>query len=62
MKKSIIATALGFIAVMSLFIAGAEADTAFNQVLWSCSWLLVSFVSGKASTRFIDDLDKEERA
>lgn len=59
MKKSIIATILGFIAVMSLFLACGEADTSFNQIIWSGSWMLICLISGKASTKFIDDIDKE---
>jgi hypothetical protein len=57
--KSIISSILAAIAVIALFLACGEADTAFNQILWSGSWMLVCFISGKASTKFIDDIDKE---
>lgn len=59
MKKSIIATILGFIAVISLFLACGEADTSFNQILWSGSWMLVCFVCGKGSSKLIEDIEKE---
>ena len=61
MKKSIIATALGFIAIMSMFIACGEADTSFNQILWSGSWIMVSFVCGKGSSKLINEIEKEEK-
>lgn len=59
MKKSIIANIFALIAVFSLFLACGEADTSFNQILWSGSWMLICFASGKISTKFIDDIDKE---
>lgn len=58
MKKSIIATILAAIAVMALFIACGEADTSFNQILWSGSWMLVSFLAGKGSTKLINDIEE----
>jgi hypothetical protein len=59
MKKSIIATILAAIAVIALFLACGEAETRGAQLLWSGSWMLVCFISGKASTKFIDDIDEE---
>lgn len=57
MKKSIIATILAAIAVLALFLACGEAETSFNQILWSGSWMLVCFLAGKGSTKFINDIE-----
>ena len=57
--KSIISTILAAIAVIALFLACGEADTMFNQVLWSGSWMLICFICGKGSTKLIEDIDKE---
>lgn len=61
MKKSIISSVLAAIAVIALFLACGEAETSFNQILWSGSWMLVCFLAGKGSTYFMDEVDKEER-
>ena len=55
--KSIISTILAAIAVIALFLACGEAETMFNQVLWSGSWMLVCFISGKASTKYFNEED-----
>lgn len=62
MKKSIISTVLGMGAVLALFTACCDADTAFNQILWSGSWMLVSFACGKGSTKYMNEVDEEEKA
>ena len=59
MKKALlIATAA--IAVIALFLACGEADTSFNQILWSGSWMLICFICGKGSTKLMNDIDKED--
>lgn len=62
MKKSIISTILGLGAVISLFLACGEADTSFNQILWSGSWMSVCFLCGKGSTKYMNEVDEEGRA
>lgn len=57
MKKSIIKYTLGMVTVISLFLACGEAETAFNQILWSGSWMLVCFISGKATTKYFNEED-----
>jgi len=47
MKKTIIKTALAAVFLISLVAVTAEADTAFNQVLWSGSWTLAMVDSAK---------------
>ena len=61
MKKTIISAVLGMGAVLAMFTACCEADTSFNQILWSGSWFLVSFALGKGSSKYIDKADREER-
>ena len=59
MKKLIIRAIVGMVTIMSLFLAGAEADSAKNQLLWSGSCLLVCGVSAKVFEKYC--LTKEER-
>lgn len=56
-KKSI----LGMVAMTTLFLACAEAETAFNQLLWSGSMLLICGISAKKLERIFDKEEKEER-
>lgn len=57
MKKSIIKYTLGMVAIISLFLACGEADIRSTQMLWSGSWMLVCFISGKAMTKYFDKED-----
>lgn len=62
MKKSIIKTALGLAAITSLFMACGEAETMFNQILWSGSWMAICYLSGKALKNYMDKEELEEIA
>lgn len=55
-------TIYALIAVISLIMATATADSAFNQILWSGSMLLVTWLSGKAFVKRMSEEEKEERA
>lgn len=59
MKKSIIRAIVGMVAIMSLFLACAEADSAINQLLWSGSCLFVCGVSAKVFEKHC--MTKEEK-
>ena len=61
MKNSIIRFILGMVTIISLFLAGSEADSAFNQLLWSGSCLLVCGISGKAFSKYLTNEEKEEQ-
>ena len=55
-------TIYALIAVMGIFLATATADSAFNQIIWSGSMLLVAWLSGKAFAKRMTEEEKEERA
>lgn len=62
MKKTIIRAIVGMVTIMSLFLAGAEADSATSQLLWSGSCLFVCGVSAKVFERHcMTKEEKEER-
>ena len=61
MKKTIIRNILGFATLASLFIACSEADTLFNQLLWSGSWLGICYLCAKGFTKNMTEAEKEER-
>ena len=61
MKAKILRTVYGFVAVMSLFLACAEADTITTQVIWSCSMMLVSGLSAKGFEKYMTEEEKNER-
>lgn len=52
-KRMVYAT----LTIISLVMIMCEADTAFNQIIWSGSWM---FVCGLSAKRFEKCLDKEE--
>lgn len=58
MKTSIKENIYSMIALVSLMLLGAEAETAFNQILWSGSWLAVLVLSAKG----LDKCEKEENS
>ena len=58
--KATLSTILAAIAVIALFLACGEADTSFNQILWSGSWMLICFICGKGSTKLMNDIDEED--
>ena len=59
--KATLSTILAAFAVISLFLACGEADTSFNQILWSGSWMLVCFICGKGSTKLMNEIDEEDK-
>lgn len=61
MKKTIIKNILGIATVVSLFIACSEAETFINQILWSGSWLGITFLCGKAYAGMMSKAEKEEK-
>lgn len=61
MKKSIIKSILGIATVMSLILACSEADTAFNQLLWTGSWAGICFLCGRGFSKYMTEEEKEER-
>ena len=61
MKTSVKKSIYGFIAIISLFLACSEADTTFNQILWSGSMLLISGISAKGFEKHMTTEEKEER-
>jgi hypothetical protein len=62
MKKEILKTILGFVGMMSLFLACGEGETILSQFLWSGSWMLVCFLSFKGFEKLMTDEEKEEKA
>lgn len=54
-------TIYAIIAVFSLFLATASADSATNQIIWSASCLLVCGISGRAFAKSLTNEEKEER-
>ena len=61
MKKSIIKTICGVVAVISLVMVCGEATSLLNQILWSGSWLTALLVSAKGFEYCMTDEEKEER-
>ena len=61
MKKTIIRNILGLATLASLFLACSEADTAFNQLLWTGSWAVICFFCGRGFTKYMSEAEKEER-
>lgn len=61
MKKSVKKAIYGMVTIISLFLACAEAETAFNQVLWSSSMLLICGLSAKGFENNMTEEEKEER-
>lgn len=61
MKKTIIRNILGFATLASLFIACSEADTWFNQLLWTGSWAGICFLCGRGFSKYMTEEEKEER-
>ena len=61
MKKTIIRNLLGMGTIASLFLACSEADTIFNQLLWSGSWAFVCYFCGKGFAKYMTGAEKEER-
>lgn len=62
MKRQIFKTFLGMTGIFSLFLAGAEAETMFNQVLWSGSMMLICYASFKGIEALMTKEEKEEKA
>ena len=60
MKSTIIKTILGMAALISLFLACAEAETFFSQILWSGSMLLICGVSAKGLERYMSNEEINE--
>ena len=42
---------LGFLSVICLFLAGGEANTPKDQIIWSGSMLAISFICGLIVTK-----------
>lgn len=61
MKKSIIKTICGVVAVISLVLVCGEAETMFRQILWSGSWMAVFAISAKGFEKCMSKEEKEER-
>lgn len=59
MKKQIIRAIIGMVTIMSFLLAGAEADSATSQLLWSGSCLLVCGISAKVFEKHC--MTKEEK-
>ena len=61
MKKSVIKTICGMVAAISLIMVCGEAETIFNQILWSGSWLSVFAISAKGFEKYMSNEEKEEQ-
>lgn len=61
MKKSVIKTICGMVAVASLVLVCGEAESMFNQILWSGSWLAAFAIAAKGFEMCMTDEEKEER-
>ena len=57
MKKTI----LGLATVAALFLSCSEADTMFNQILWTGSWWVVCYLCGRGVANCMTEEEKEER-
>lgn len=62
MEKTFIRSILAVATLASLFIALCEAETVFNQILWTGSWGFISYLCGRGFTRYMTEAEKEERA
>lgn len=62
MEKTFIKSILAVATLASLFIALCEAETVFNQILWTGSWLTICYICGKGFTKHMTEAEKEERA
>ena len=60
MKKTIIKTILGMVAMLSLFLACAEADSATGQLLWTGVCLCICGISAKGYERCMTKKEMEE--
>lgn len=60
MKAKIMRTIYGMVAIMSLFLACGEAETATNQLLWSGSMMLICWLSGKGFEKYMTEEEKKE--
>jgi hypothetical protein len=61
MKKTIIKSIAGFTGMASLLLACAEADTIFNQILWSGSMMAIATISVKVVEVNLSEEEKEEQ-
>lgn len=62
MKNSVIRAIVGMVAIISLFLACAEANSATNQLLWSGSCLLICGISAKVFEKYcMTEEEKEEQ-
>lgn len=61
MKKSIIKTICGVVAVISLVLVCGESETLFKQILWSGSWMAVFAISAKGVEKCLSEEEKKER-
>jgi uncharacterized membrane protein YjfL (UPF0719 family) len=59
--KSILKSFLGLVGMMSMCLAGAEAETLTSQMLWSGSMLFICVLSFKGFEALMTDEEKEER-
>lgn len=60
--KTIIKNALGFICLMSLFLACAEAETITAQLAWSLTMLAICAVSGWGVRKLMTQEELNEKA
>ena len=61
MKKSVIKTICGVVAAISLVLVCGEAESVFNQILWSGSWLSVFAISAKGFEKCLTNEEQEEQ-
>lgn len=59
--KNFIKNALGFICLMSLFLACAEAETITARLAWSLSMLTVCAASGWGMTKLMTEEELNEK-
>ena len=61
MKKSTKKNLFGFIGLVSLFLAGSEAETQLSQYLWSGSMMLITILCAIGVGNNLTDEEKEEK-
>jgi hypothetical protein len=61
MKKEIKKTIYGLVVMVSIFLACGEAETMFNQILWSGSFLSIAALAARGFERNMTEEEKEER-
>lgn len=61
MEKTFIRSILAVATLASFFIALSEADTIFNQIIWTGSWGFISYLCGKGFMKYMTEAEKEER-